>query len=72
MSLPSNWASLTVEEQIFVIVDLERVARGLQPFLGMSLIWGMDAQIGVADNADPPAPAGKPLDGHGVGRRPGS
>ena len=31
ISLPSNWASLTVAEQTFVIVDLERVARGLQP-----------------------------------------
>ncbi|HVA05018.1 MAG TPA: hypothetical protein VMU64_14880 [Acidimicrobiales bacterium] len=60
ISLPSNWATLTVAEQIFVVVDLERVARGLQPFLGMSFIWGADAQMGAADNGDPPMPAGNP------------
>ncbi len=58
ISLPSNWASLTVAEQTFVIVDLERVARGLQPFLGLSFIWGADAQVGAAGNVDPPIPPG--------------
>jgi len=52
ISLPGNWAALTTAEQIFVIVDLERVARGLQPFLGMSFIWGADAQMGATDNGD--------------------
>jgi hypothetical protein len=28
MTLPSNWGSLSVPEQIFVVVDLERAARG--------------------------------------------
>ena len=58
ISLPSNWALLTVAEQTFVIVDLERVARGLQPFLGLSFIWGADAQIGASGNGDPPIPSG--------------
>jgi hypothetical protein len=60
IALPSNWASLTVQEQMFVIVDLERVDRGLQPFLGLSFIWGADAQIGASANADPPMPTGNP------------
>jgi len=60
IALPSNWASLTVGEQIFVIVDLERVDRGLQPFLGLSFFWNVDAQIGASENADPPSPSGYP------------
>ncbi len=60
IALPSNWASLTVAEQIFVIVDLERVDRGLQPFLGLSFFWNVEAQIGAAANADPPTPTGYP------------
>ncbi len=60
MTLPSNWASLSVPEQIFVVVDLERVARGLQPFLGLNFAWDVDAQVGAFDNTDPPAPTGNP------------
>jgi hypothetical protein len=60
ISLPSNWSSLTVEEQIFVIVDLERVARGLQPFVGLSFAWALDAELGALANADPPDPPGNP------------
>jgi hypothetical protein len=54
IALPSNWASDTVAEQIFVIVDLERVARGLQPFSGLSFIWNVDAEIGAFAPGDPP------------------
>jgi len=60
IGLPSNWASLSVPEQIFVIVDLERVDRGLQPYLGLSFPWSVDAQIGADGNGDPPAPTGNP------------
>src|SRR5580698_3842963 len=35
MNLPSNYASLTVPEQIFVVTELERVDRGLPPLLGL-------------------------------------
>ncbi len=60
ISLPSNWASLTVAEQTFVIMDLERVARGLRPFRGLSFIWVADAQMGASGNTDPPIPPGVP------------
>ncbi len=63
MGLPSNWYSLTVPEQTFVIVDLERVARGLQPFAGLSFIWTADAQTGASDYGDPPAPQGSAWEG---------
>ena len=66
---PSNWASLTVREQLFVIVDLERVDRGLQPFVGLSFFWNVDAQVGALANADPPSPRGYPWVAHRVGRR---
>jgi len=63
VTLPSNWAGLSVPEQVFVIVDLERVARGLQPFLGLSFIWDAVAQTGAGDYQDPPAPQGYPWEG---------
>ena len=31
IELPSNWRVLTVPQQLFVTVDMERVARGLPP-----------------------------------------
>ena len=58
ISLPSNWAALTVPEQIFVIVDLERVARGLRPLVGLNGLWDLDAQIGAGAAGDPPMPPG--------------
>jgi len=36
MVLPSNWFSLSVPDQLFVIADLERTARGLPPYLGIN------------------------------------
>ncbi len=58
IALPSDWASLSVAQQLFVIVDLERVDRGLEPFVGLSFVWSIDAQVGALDFADPPLPGG--------------
>ena len=33
---PANWAALSPSEQLFVAMNLERVARGLTPFLGIA------------------------------------
>ena len=63
MALPSNWYTLSVPEQIFVVIDLERVARGLQPFKGLSFIWDVDAQIGAIAYGDPAAPTGSAWEG---------
>ncbi len=56
MVLPPGFAQLTVEEQIFVAVNLERVDRGLPPFAGMTAALDADAMKGAAAANDPPDP----------------
>ena len=51
--LPTNWFQLKPQEQIFVIVDLERTARGLPPYLGLNRQLHASAQIAAAHEADP-------------------
>jgi hypothetical protein len=58
MSLPTNFATLTGPEQVFVLTNLERVDRGLPPIQGLSSALDADAQAGVDGNTDPPLPAG--------------
>ncbi len=53
MVLPSNWYSLTVPEQLFVVADLERVLRGYPPYLGLNAALTAEAQNAAAKNADP-------------------
>lgn len=61
MVLPSNWFSLTVPEQLFVIADLERTARGLPPYVGINAALSADAQHAAATNSDPSVAAGFPM-----------
>jgi hypothetical protein len=63
MSLPTNFAALTVQEQIFVLTNLERVDRGLPPVSGLATDLDTDAQTGAVANADPAFPAGSTDDG---------
>jgi hypothetical protein len=58
MALPSNFAQLTVPEQLFVAVDRERVDRGLQPFAGLDTELDADAQTGAEHARLPRAPTG--------------
>ncbi len=51
--LPRNWTRLTIPEQIFVITQLERTARGLQPDTGLATDWDAGAQAGADVGADP-------------------
>lgn len=51
--LPRNWARLTVPEQVFVLIELERTARGLQPDTGLAADWNAAAQAGAAAGHDP-------------------
>ncbi len=53
MSLPSDYSSLTPEEQLFVLTDIERVSRGEQPAVGLSSVLDGDAQIGAETGDDP-------------------
>lgn len=54
--LPTNWYSLSVHEQLFVVADLERVDRGLAPYLGLNRALSAAAQRAAAARTDP-APA---------------
>jgi hypothetical protein len=58
MVLPSNFANLTVPEQLFVVADLERVDRGLPPYLGLVPALNDAAQQAAVGLSDPSVPSG--------------
>jgi hypothetical protein len=51
--LPSNWQQLTVAEQLFVLTELERTARGLPADTGLAADWDTAAQAGADTGQDP-------------------
>lgn len=51
--LPTNWFHLNPQEQVFVIVDLERTDRGLPPYLGLNRQLHAAAQTAAAHEVDP-------------------
>jgi hypothetical protein len=53
LQLPSDFASLTQAEQLFVLIDVERVERGLAPVIGMSAALDTVALAGARANTDP-------------------
>jgi len=53
MQLPTNFASLTPQEQLLVVSDIERVSRGEQPITGLSSLLDGYAQQGTESNSDP-------------------
>lgn len=57
MVLPSGFARLSMPEQLFVAVNLERVDRGLSAFAGLTAALNRNAQRG-ADSADDPPGVG--------------
>ncbi len=63
--LPGNFNSLTADEQLLVIIDIERVGRGLPPFAGIVASLDNVAQAGADVSGakpgsfeDPQLPAG--------------
>jgi len=52
MYLPGDFNSLTGDEQLLVVVDLERVARGLPPFAGLVASLDSVAQTGTQVRGD--------------------
>lgn len=66
MRLPSNWRSLSVEQRMFVLLNLERVNRGLKPIVGLSSSLNALAQSGASAGNDPPFPSGGFTGGGGV------
>ena len=61
MTLPSNFDNLSVPEQLFVVANLERVDRGLPPYLGLVPALSDAAQQAAVNAADPQVPAGFPV-----------
>jgi len=58
LTLPTNWYSLSVPQQIFVITNLERTARGLPPMEGMATQADQSAQQAAQQDQDPTPPSG--------------
>jgi hypothetical protein len=61
MVLPRNWSRLTVQEQLFVIADLERVDRGLPPYLGLNALLSKSAETAAKKEGDPGLATGFPV-----------
>ncbi|HEV2428067.1 MAG TPA: hypothetical protein VGS61_07600, partial [Acidimicrobiales bacterium] len=61
MTLPTNWYSLSTPQQLFVVADLERVDRGLPPYLGLNANLTSAAQHAAATRSDPAVAAGFPI-----------
>ena len=58
MLLPAYYPYLTIPEQVLVVTDLERQARGLPIFPGLSKALDAMAQRGAEAQTDPAGPAG--------------
>ncbi len=56
MVLPAGFAQLSIPDQLFVAVNLERVDRGLPPFGGLTTALNANAQRGADGAGDPPDP----------------
>jgi hypothetical protein len=54
MVLPAGFSSLSVTDQLLVVVNLERVDRGLAPFVGLTAPLNRNAQVGADEADDPP------------------
>jgi hypothetical protein len=52
------YEAMTVPEQLFVIANVERVARGIPPIAGLTTQLDTLAQVGANINDDPSFPAG--------------
>ncbi len=54
MALPAGFAQMSTPDQLFVVINLERVDRGLPPFRGLTTALNRNAQRGADDAGDPP------------------
>ena len=53
MSLPTNYAELTIPQQFLAVVNLERTARGLSPEYGLGSAMDQQALQGAGAGTDP-------------------
>ncbi len=61
IALPTNWRRLTTPQQLFVILNLERISFGLVPYLGLNAALSSQAQHAATKRQDPGPAAGFPL-----------
>jgi len=67
MYLPSDWYQLTPAEQVFVVTNLERIDRGLNPYVGLIQSVTDEAQQAAVVGADPvPRIGSGVLDAHSI------
>jgi hypothetical protein len=66
VTLPSNWSALTADQQMLVIINLERIGRGLAPIVGLNSQLDSLAQTGADDNTDPACPSSGIMGGGGI------
>jgi hypothetical protein len=66
LTLPANWNSLTPSQQQLVIIDIERVNRGLAPIVGLSASLSALAVGGAENDDDPAFPSGGFVGGGGI------
>ncbi|MDQ1748424.1 MAG: hypothetical protein QOD07_2687 [Frankiaceae bacterium] len=57
LQLPASYASMSPAAQAFVVSNLERVDRGLQPAAGMVAMLDSSAQTAANNDADPTLPS---------------
>jgi hypothetical protein len=57
LNLPTNYDSLPADEQLFVVVNLERTDRGLAPFSGITPVLDGEALAGAVGHTDPTGPS---------------
>ena len=60
MVLPTDWAQLSPQQQLFVVTNLERTVRGMPPLSGLATALDQTSQAAAAVNTDPSAPGGFP------------
>ena len=53
LALPSDFLALTVTEQLFVLVNLERISRGVPPLVGLSPYLSAAATSAARQGQDP-------------------
>lgn len=51
--LPTNYRRLTGKEQVFVLVNLERIANGVPPLVGLAAPLDASAQLSADRSEDP-------------------
>ncbi|HVA02397.1 MAG TPA: hypothetical protein VMU64_01515 [Acidimicrobiales bacterium] len=60
MVLPTNWAQLSPQQQLFAATNLERTVRGLPPLSAMATALDQASASAAVVDTDPSAPAGFP------------